>query len=415
MSILEIIKKNYISQEQSDFVTALFGNNKELLKKDEEVIVYGAGSGGREVSECLLIHGVTTEFFCDSNPDLIGKTLLGKPIISFEQLFKSYINRFIVIGIQKSKKIVYESLVSKGFNRVGIIQNDEQFYYYLQFPRWKIEISELESHTNQIDEVYHILADQKSKDIFIKRLSTLTSYADFASYKNYCKLSDCPSHYEENKKIFSENFENQMYFQNDLITLKPGEVNLVDCGAYDGDSFIEFQNSLEKLKIKDSFVYCFEPDLSNFKKLRTNLNGYKNVDLFNLGVWNEKATLKFASSNLMYKTESCIIRTEENLAKVIQATESDSSIEVNSIDNLLYPNRVNIIKMDVEGSEFEALLGAQKTIKKYNPQLIISIYHNKDDMWNLILLIKNISNKYKFYIRHFSFSWSETVLIAIPK
>jgi FkbM family methyltransferase len=415
MSILEIIKENYISQEKSDFVTTLFGENKELLKTNEEVIVYGAGSGGREVSECLLLHGVTTEFFCDSNPDLIGKTLLGKPIISFEQLFKSYKDRFIVVGVQKPKKIVYESLVSKGFNRVGIIQNDEQFYYYLQFPRWKIEILELTPHANKISQVYEMLADQKSKDIFINRLSTLTSYADFASYKNYCKLSNYPSAYPESKKIFSANFENQMYFDNDLITLKPGEVNLVDCGAYDGDSFIEFQKSLEKLQIKDSFVYCFEPDLLNFQKLRTNLSGYKNVDFFQLGVWNEKTTLKFASSNLMYQTESCVVRTEERLSKVIQATESDSSIEVDSIDNLLYPNRVNIIKMDVEGSESEALLGAQKTIKKHHPQLIISTYHKKDDLWNLPLLIKNMSPDYKFYIRHFSFSWSETVLIAIPK
>ena len=261
MSILEIIKENYISQEKSDFVTTLFGKNKELLKKDEEVIVYGAGSAGREVSECLLLHGVITELFCDSNPDLIGKTLLGKPIISSEQLFKSYKNRFIVVGVQKSKKIVYESLVSKEFNRVGIIRNDEQFYYYLQFPRWKIEISELASHASKISQVYEMLADQKSKDIFINRLSILTSYADFALYKNYCKLSNCPSDYPESKKIFSANFENRMYFDNDLITLKPGEVNLVDCGAYDGDSFIEFQNSLKKSEIKDSFVYCFVKSL----------------------------------------------------------------------------------------------------------------------------------------------------------
>ena len=71
--------------------------------------------------------------------------------------------------------------------------------------------------------------------------------------------------------------------------------------------------------------------------------------------------------------------------------------------------------MDVEGSESEALLGASKTIRKYNPILIISSYHKNDDMWNLPLLIKNISDNYDIFFRQFSFSWSETVLIAIPK
>ena len=123
----------------------------------------------------------------------------------------------------------------------------------------------------------------------------------------------------------------------------------------------------------------------------------------------------FSFSERFFRKPKTNIGGEEGFSKVIQATESDSSIEVNSIDNLLYPNRVNIIKMDVEGSEYEGLIGAQKTIKKHHPQLIISIYHKKDDLWNLPLLIKDISPDYKFYIRHFSFSWSETVVIAIPK
>tara|TARA_Y100000022_G_C13259589_1_gene381945 strand:- start:2587 stop:3834 length:1248 start_codon:yes stop_codon:yes gene_type:complete len=414
MNVIEQIKRNYISQQRCDLITNLFGTDN-VQKRNEQVIIYGAGSAGKEISECLSLHGITTELFCDSNPDKVGDELLGKPIISFEELRARHINKFIVVGVQKFKKIVYEKLKSNKFNRIGIIENDEQFYYYLQFSRWKIDISEVTLNSNKICKVFEMLADQKSRNIFISRLSILTSYADFASYKRYCQLCDHPQEYPEEKKVFASNFENQMYFNNDLVQLNLNEVNLIDCGAYNGDSFFEFQNSMISNQIDNYFVYCFEPDIANYQLLQKNLKDYKNVKLFNLGVWNKRATLNFASSNLMYQTESCVIPHDESSSKVIQSIEYDSSIECNSIDNLIYPEKVNIIKMDVEGSESNALLGASKTIKKYLPQLIISSYHKDSDMWDIPLLIKDISLNYDLYFRQFSFSFSETVLIAIPK
>ena len=275
---------------------------------------------------------------------MIGKQLLGKTIISFDKLLSEHINKFIVVGVQKSKKLVYDKLISSRFNRVGIIENDEQFYYYLQFPRWKFDITEITSQADRICQAFNILADQKSRDIFTSRLSTLTSYADFASYKRYCQFSDFPKGYPEDKKVFASNYENQMYFDNDLVVINSNEVNLVDCGAYDGDSFIEFQNLLKANHIENSFAYCFEPDFSNYQRLQINLKDYKNVKFFNMGVWNEKTTLKFASSDLMYKTESCIVRQDNTTSKVIHANEFDSSIKVDSIDNLLLHEKVNFFK-----------------------------------------------------------------------
>lgn len=115
----------------------------------------------------------------------------------------------------------------------------------------------------------------------------------------------------------------------------------------------------------------------------------------------------------MYITESCVVQSDMD-SKVQKSNNIDTKINVESIDNLIYPQKVNIIKMDVEGSEIEALLGASKTIRKYSPQLIISAYHKCDDLYQIPLIIKQINSNYRFYLRNFSFNFSEMVLIAIP-
>ncbi len=45
--------------------------------------------------------------------------------------------------------------------------------------------------------------------------------------------------------------------------------------------------------------------------------------------------------------------------------------------------RVTFIKMDIEGSEANALRGAEKIIRTYKPKLAISVYHKKDDLWTI--------------------------------
>ncbi len=56
--------------------------------------------------------------------------------------------------------------------------------------------------------------------------------------------------------------------------------------------------------------------------------------------------------------------------------------------------------MDVEGSEYEAILGGINTIKKYKPKLMISLYHRNEDIFKIPLLIKELNPNYKLFIRH---------------
>ena len=61
-----------------------------------------------------------------------------------------------------------------------------------------------------------------------------------------------------------------------------------------------------------------------------------------------------------------------------------------------------------------ALEGAKNTIIKQHPILAISIYHKKSDIRKIPNYVLKLNPDYKFYIRHYSASFGDTVLYAIP-
>ena len=79
------------------------------------------------------------------------------------------------------------------------------------------------------------------------------------------------------------------YF-NDLIKFEDGEI-MIDCGAYDGDSVLEFIRHCPNY----SKVYAFEPDNDNFKKLQHNVSKH-NVCCINKGVYSRDDILRFNES-----------------------------------------------------------------------------------------------------------------------
>lgn len=76
--------------------------------------------------------------------------------------------------------------------------------------------------------------------------------------------------------------------------------------------------------------------------------------------------------------------------------------------------RITYIKMDIEGAEYQALMGAADVIQRDMPTLMISVYHKQDDLIKIPLLIKSLNYRYKLYLRHYrSMSIQETVLYAV--
>jgi FkbM family methyltransferase len=68
--------------------------------------------------------------------------------------------------------------------------------------------------------------------------------------------------------------------------------------------------------------------------------------------------------------------------------------------------KIDFIKMDIEGAECEALLGASETIRKFKPRLSICTYHNPKHPQEIHTIIKNIRNDYTFiHTSHKIYAW----------
>lgn len=228
----------------------------------------------------------------------------------------------------------------------------------------------------KIERVYNLLSDEISKMVFLNLIMyRITQNRDYV------------------QRAYSMD---PQYFILPFRGLGTDEV-YVDCGAYNGDSFISYcqYNDVPKK------AYLFEPDYKNSELMVHSLMNYK--DSCDIKII-KKGTYKFTGNLYFVGGKGVNSHISETPA------ENSSKLDVTSIDDAI-DEEVSFIKMDIEGSEKEALIGAEKHILSTYPRLAICIYHYNEDLWEIPLLIKEKFPRYKnFQIRHHSKFNTETVL-----
>ena len=90
----------------------------ERFVKDKEyrgIIIYGCGHDGKLTKEILDLCGYPVMFWCDSNPQLVGKRIDGLEVISTEELVEKYQDCLVIIGSSKYMEHIKERLRAFGF------------------------------------------------------------------------------------------------------------------------------------------------------------------------------------------------------------------------------------------------------------------------------------------------------------
>lgn len=208
--------------------------------------------------------------------------------------------------------------------------------------------------------------------------------------------------------ILTNDFYLRQYYH-EMVHPRRGDV-IIDAGAYHGDSAILFAHDTGY----ECEIHSFEISAMNIEVFKKNIElNPKTTGIIHV----EQRALSSASGRVMYFDESVSDTSMFSVRSENGSCSDLSRIETVSLDDYVQErglNTVDFIKMDIEGGERDALLGAQRTLSTLKPRLAIAIYHRFDDLFVLPELILRANPNYRF-----GFKWTnrkatnEVVLFAI--
>lgn len=328
---------------------------ESLKTTAKNIYIFGAGVAGKLIQKNLMNFDISVYRFVDNSPQKIGTAVESIPVISFQELAKSYEPKTIIIGT-----VAYHDEIVKQCLEGGIPLSDICFADFLHYDKKEITRSYFLENIDVICNIYSHCADDESKDLFITNLL----YQFTRDRLNYCvKMSPL----------------SKQYYEPDIMHLGNNEVYF-DCGAKDGDTALAFRQAC---KGKYKKIVTFEPDEENFDQMQKNLADVPNVICVNAGVGETEATLAF---NGNVGGHSSFQKTGKSLAKIVP------------LDRYINENPT-LIKMDIEGFELSALMGAQAILRKHRPKLAICVYHKPCDIVELPKYILEQREDYRIYFR----------------
>jgi FkbM family methyltransferase len=158
-----------------------------------------------------------------------------------------------------------------------------------------------------------------------------------------------------------------------LTTLAADATNVIVGGAYIGDQVVLIAHAMAAGK-----AHAFEPMKHAFERLLHHLqiNDLNNVVAHRSGLWSSSNTslqleghLALASSIAIYEKQSA-------------PAETTDSISIDDYVRSQNLSRVELIMLDTEGGEENALLGAQQTIARDQPNIVFEVHRNFVDWTN---------------------------------
>jgi len=342
------------------------------------VVLFGAGELAWYSLEYLRQHGIEPVCICDNDPKKQGTSYLGLPVYSYDGMREEWgagaaYNVVVSVGPQY-RDAIYAQLAAAG---------DANPAWYLrgyEVCGEKITYAFFREHLAQFEEAYSLLADDASRKVFVNVLNAKLS-GDFSLYQ--------------------EVMGGVEYFDPDVVHLSDHEV-LLDVGAYKGDVIVEF---VRQTGGKYDQIIAFEPDKGTLAILEGTVaaHGIGGVEVRNMGAWHERAVLHFHDGRAG----------SSRVSEAVESATPSTSIDVDTIDSILRGRRVTYISMDIEGAERSALLGGALTIATWKPRVAVCVYHKREDLYDIILLLASQVPGYRFFLRHYSDNQTETVLYAV--
>ena len=331
-----------------------------LSKTDKTVVMYGMGNGADKILAVCERYGISVSDFFASDGFVRGHSFHGKRVLSYSEVKERYGADHIIV------------LLSFGSSRPEVLEliyrvSEECETYAPDVPVCGDALFTrqfFEAHSEELLQAEALLADEESRRIF----------SNVIEYKLTGRIDLLRNAESDRREVFK------------LLSLNE-VTSAADLGAYNGDTLRELAKEAPLL----SYALAMEPDRRNFRKL----SGYAEnearfvIDAENAAAWKEDTTLLFADSG--------------NRNSGAFAKGKQIEVTARTLDSLLGGKPTDYVKYDVEGAEYEALLGSAETIRMHSPRLLVSAYHRSEDLFALPLLLRQLNPSYRIFLRRYPY------------
>ncbi len=326
-----------------------------LKDTNKPIVMYGTGNGADKIFSVLDSYGIEVKDIFASDGFVRDRSFHGKKVISYSDTVAKYRDDMII-------------LLAFGSDRAEVTE----FFYTLDkrhelyAPDVPIVGSELfdaefyGKNRDRIELARELLCDDASRAV----------YDGIISYRLSGRIGYIKEHTTELGSVMRD-------------ILHPSDYRLsVDLGAFNGDTATElamYASGIER-------IIALEPDSKNFSRLIS--CGIKDIiEPYNLAAWSGDEELHFSKGG----------------GRAIRHEQSGKTVCVRgaSLDRLLCGRAPDFIKIDVEGAEREAIVGAEKSIRAFSPELQVALYHRSADIFELPIMIHGINPEYKLCLRRF--------------
>lgn len=373
-------KKLYGEFTEQTLLADLKQTYSSVIGNKKKIYIWAAGQFGRFASAQFKMAGWEVLAIIDNNPALAGNTIEGDKIISPDMVESGYTivictKYFPEIETQIKAKLSNPCLFYGVFS---VLHNDI-------WKEWDSTLLHVYEKMDIYRENYIHTFQKCTDDISRSVLDCILNYR-FTMKCEWLKKAYTLT------GISSENAKE--YFDSSIMYSQDDEV-FIDCGGYIGDTVLDF---LDFSGNRYKKIYFLEPNPEVYQKAEYTLKDVHDITFIPAGAGEKTGIFRFSGNGDSGRLDA----------------EGEENISVIALDEII-AEKPTFIKMDIEGAERSALLGAKEIIIKYTPKLAICVYHKPEDIFEIIELIDSWEVKYNYYFRHYSKGISGTILYCIPQ
>lgn len=362
---------------------------EQLFDKFEDnsaVAIFGACPAGERILDDIKKYKKNVKVICFID-NFVKGTFANLPVYNLKEFIDKNFNcDLVIMSTYNNTYLMINILRLYDYN---VIEQTGFLYKYYRFANETFE------------KALNIFEKQEDKNLYKLLFNIRLGLKDKSLIANYYR-AEFPS--SLNFSVISRQYLDKIN--------KNAVKTIFDIGFCNGLNAVAYNKFLPNLER----IYAFEAlyDECRVDLIEEFFEDLKKVEIINKAVGNKKGEIKFLYS-LDGNMEAAFSKDISTKIRNIDGW-NEMTVPMIDLDSFVEERKIkpDLIKMDIEGAEMEALKGAIHAIKKSRSQLAISIYHSNQDFVEIPVYLKENLENYTFKLGHYRADWTETILYAIP-